>query len=57
MQLRPLGPISNNRFWKFGDAVGGAMVVPFTVPFMIYFRLWHRFAGLEVKALAVLIDL
>jgi hypothetical protein len=54
MQLRPLGPLSDNRFWQFGGAVGGAMVVPwwcrggavvvpFVVPFMIYFRLWYRF--------------
>jgi hypothetical protein len=52
MQLRPLGPLSDNRFWQFGGAVGGAMVVPLEghggavcVPFMIYFRLWHRLAG------------
>jgi hypothetical protein len=26
MQLRPLGPLSDNHFWQFGGAVGGAMV-------------------------------
>jgi hypothetical protein len=52
MQLRPLGPLSDNRFWQFGGAMvvpwwsrwwcrGGAVVVPFVVRLWIYFHLWY----------------
>jgi hypothetical protein len=55
MQLRPLGPLSDNCFWQFGGAVYD--LFPFVVSVCASFPfVASGLCGLQVKSLAVLIE-